>query len=217
MYQFLHPNNRLNHVCYYDPARFTKYGNFVSIPKSKISELENDPQGYGVYHLSNTYGFYKFKITIYAYTKAASELVNYMIEHGVNTNDLLLTADADEILYVRDIIIGHFGCRKGGEKGIGSGGKGNEYFRFHVTNVLSGRSKDEVIADKYVEPENRSDKPLGQAYMYSQLYNFAFLWKVGEDGGIDLELGYYDENGVDEGKSIVVIESFYYPEVIENW
>ena len=219
MYQFLHPNNRLTHICYYDPVHFdstSNYENFISIPSNKISELENNPQGYGVYHLSNKQGFYKFKITIFAYTKPASDLIYREIKNGRTTNDLMLVEDENESLYVKDIIIGHFGCRKGGEKGAGQG-KGNEYFRFHVTNIMSGRSKDEVITDNCVGTEYRNNKPLGQAYMYSQLYNFAFLWTTGEKGSIDLQLGSYDMYGVDKGKSIIVIEAFYYPEVTENW
>lgn len=219
MYQFLHPNNRLTHVCYYDPRHFessSSFEDFVSIPSGKISELENNPQGYGLYHLSSKQGFYKFKITIFAYNTSAADLVYREIKNGRTTNDLILVDDEDEQLFVKDIIIGHFGCRKGGEQGAGQG-KGNEYFRFHVTNIMSGRSKDEVITDGFVGPEYRNNKKIGQAYMYSQLYNFAFFWKYGEQGSIDLQLGGYDMYGVDKGKSIVVIESFYYPEVTENW
>ena len=172
------------------------------------------------YPVSDTEGMktpvYKFKITIFAYTKPASDLIYREIKNGRTTNDLMLVEDENESLYVKDIIIGHFGCRKGGEKGAGQG-KGNEYFRFHVTNIMSGRSKDEVITDNCVGTEYRNNKPLGQAYMYSQLYNFAFLWTTGEKGSIDLQLGSYDMYGVDKGKSIVVIEAFHYPEVTENW
>ena len=217
MYQFLHPNNRLAHVCYYDPVHnLANNEEFISIPSATISKLENDNQGYGLYHLSNKQGFYKLKITIFAFTESAADLVYREVKNGKTTNDLMLVEDGDA-LYVKDIIIGHFGCRKGGpQQGVGQG-HGNEYFRFHVTNVLSGRSKDEVITDNFVGIEYRNNKPLGQAYMYSQLYNFAFLWTTGEKGGIDLRLGGYDMRGVDKGKSIVVIESFYYPEVTENW
>ena len=60
-----------------------------------------------------------------------ADLVYREVKKGKTTNDLMFVEDADEFLYVKDIIIGHFGCRKGGEKGVGQG-KGNEYFSFVI-------------------------------------------------------------------------------------
>ena len=120
-----------------------------------------------------------------------------------STNDIIFE-DGSEYLYVKDVIIGFFGCPL-------QGNNGKKEFNFYVTNVLSGENKNDVIG---YGAKSITNAVAGDQFITSSKYGFAFDWMPHTSGDIRLSLNeYHGSSEYNDNKSIVVVESFFSPEI----